>query len=69
MKQIGGGLIPPKWKTTQVGGWKSDLSNAYGGKTGKKLSQAIVDDGYDAIITIDKGDPLEVVGLSSFANQ
>jgi predicted GNAT family acetyltransferase len=39
-------------KTTAHGGWKTDLSNMYGGKTGKALTQAIKQDGYDGIITI-----------------
>lgn len=39
-------------KTTAHGGWKTDLSEMYGGKKGKTLSNAIIKDGYDAIITI-----------------
>src|SRR5574344_535079 len=52
-------------KTTGHGGWKTDLSNMYGGKTGKKLSNAIKKDGYDGIITTDpNGDYNEIVNLS-----
>lgn len=53
-----------EWKSTGENGWKADLSKAYGGKTGKKLSQAIMKDGYDAIITVDGGYPSEIVNLS-----
>jgi hypothetical protein len=34
--------------------WKKELSDAYGGKTGVELSDAIKADGYDGIITIDR---------------
>lgn len=34
--------------------WKKTLSNRYGGKTGEALSDAIRDDGYDAIYTIEQ---------------
>lgn len=34
-------------------GWKKTLSDMYDGKTGKDLTDAIKQDGYDAIITID----------------
>jgi hypothetical protein len=34
--------------------WKQKLSKRYGGKTGKELTDAIIKDGYDAIITKDK---------------
>jgi hypothetical protein len=40
-------------KTTRHGGWKTDLSNTYGGKTGDDLTAAVKADGYDGIITID----------------
>lgn len=55
-----------EWKTTGKGGWKTDLSNAYGGKTGKELSRAIADDGYDGIVTIHRGETSEVVSLKGF---
>lgn len=40
-------------KTTRHGGWKTDLSNMYDGKTGSELTEAILVDGHDGIITID----------------
>lgn len=46
--------------------WKDVLSQQYGGKTGANLSKAIAQDGYDGIITLDKGTPSEVVSLASF---
>ena len=38
-------------KSTDDKGWKKDLSDKYGGKTGRALSNAIKKDGYDAIMT------------------
>lgn len=32
--------------------WKARLSRAYGGKTGLRLSKAIIKDGYDGIVTV-----------------
>ena len=55
-------------KTTRHGGWKTDLSNKYGGKTGKALSKAVMKDGYDGIVTIDKGRISESVILSKPSN-
>ena len=49
--------------------WKNVLSERYGRKTGKQLSQAIVNDGYDGIITLDKGKPSEVVQLTDIWNK
>lgn len=46
--------------------WKRTLSNAYGGKTGKKLSQAIIASGHDGIITVQDGRDGEIVDLTSF---
>lgn len=34
--------------------WKRELSEVYGGLTGKKLSRALANDGYDAIVTHDE---------------
>ena len=34
-------------------GWKRRLSDQYGGKTGKALTEAIVKDGHDGIVTVD----------------
>jgi hypothetical protein len=41
--------------------WKVELSNKYQGKTGVELSKAIIKDGYDGIITTDKGIPSETI--------
>lgn len=52
-------------KSTGENGWKKDLMEKYGGKTGKRLSNAIKRDGYDAIMTRDEsGDFIEIVNLS-----
>lgn len=56
-------------KDTTANGWKKDLSNKYGGLTGKKLSDAIKKDGYDAIMTKDEdGNFIEVVNLNGKKN-
>lgn len=47
--------------------WKRRLSAHYGGKTGKALSQAIRDDGYDAIVTQDKYGTSEIIDLTGFS--
>ena len=39
--------------STTSQGWKRELSERYGGKTGRELSDAVRADGYDAIVTID----------------
>ena len=39
--------------STTSQGWKRDLSERYGGKTGRSLSDAVKADGYDAIVTVD----------------
>lgn len=58
-----------EWKSTGPNGWKKDLSEMYGGKTGKSLSKAIIKDGYDAIVTWEmwKGSRVwnEIVNLKS----
>lgn len=51
--------------------WKKDLSNKYGGLRGKALSQAVIADGYDGIVTVDKsssGEPYtsEILDLTTF---
>jgi len=38
-------------KSTGENGWKKDLSEKFGGKTGKALSAAIKKAGYDAVVT------------------
>ncbi len=45
--------------------WKQQLSRRYDGKTGRDLSQAVRDDGYDAILTHDTYGPSESVDLTS----
>jgi predicted GNAT family acetyltransferase len=54
-------------------GWKKTVSDAYDGKTGKELSQAIVDDGYDGIVTLAGSNKnrytSEIVDLSPFVNK
>ena len=52
--------------------WKAELSRRFGGKTGRALSQAIVDAGYDGVVTLSIGpdgkpyDTKEIVDLRSF---
>jgi hypothetical protein len=53
--------------TTGHGGWKTKLSEMYGGKHGLRLSRAIMADGYDAVITLDKSQPVETVSLKGIA--
>lgn len=60
-------LVMPN-ETTGHGGWKTKLSDAYNGLTGKKLSRAIMKAGYDGIITVDKYGPSEIVNLSGIKN-
>ena len=55
-------------KSTDSKGWKKDLSEKFGGLTGKKLSEAIKKAGYDAIITKDKHGYSETVNLSGHKN-
>ena len=40
-----------EWGTSGYGGWKSVLSDKFGGKKGKALSKAIAKAGYDGIVT------------------
>lgn len=44
-------------------GWKKTLSDMYGGKTRKRLSSAIMKDGYDGIVTVSKYGIEEIVNL------
>ena len=47
--------------------WKKALSEQYGGKTGKKLSKALIKAGYDGIITTEDGRYItESVDLTTF---
>lgn len=45
-------------------GWKKTVSDMYKGLTGKKLSQALIKDGYDAIVTYDEYGYSEIVNLN-----
>lgn len=45
-------------------GWKKTLSTMYDGKTGKKLSSAILKDGYDGIVTFSSYGIEEIVNLN-----
>jgi len=47
-------------------GWKQALSEAYKGKTGKRLSAALIADGFDGVVTIDNGHTSEVLNLTNF---
>jgi len=55
-----------EWETTGHGGWKTKLSERFGGKTKKALTNAIVKAGYDAVITIDSssGEFMEIVNIN-----
>ena len=46
--------------------WKRGLSREFGNLTGGELTQAVIDQGYDAIITIGKYGPSEAVNLETF---
>ena len=45
-------------------GWKKTVSDMYGGLTGKKLTKALIKDGYDAIVTYDDYGYSEIVNLN-----
>lgn len=45
-------------------GWKKTLSEMYGGLTGKRLTRALIKDGYDAIVTQDEYGYSEIVNLN-----
>lgn len=55
-------LVLP-WNGYGEDGWKRQLSKRYQNKTGVKLSKAIVEDGFDGIITLDNGRFSEIVNL------
>lgn len=48
-------------------GWKARLSDAFGGRSGKSLTQALIDSGHDGVVTVDmvRGKPYtgEIVAL------
>ena len=52
-------------KNTNSTGWKKDLSDKYGGSVGKRLSNKIKKDGYDAIITVDDYGLSETISLKA----
>lgn len=80
LSQRSGSHVPDGWESGQVTftrplhlaygdssrDWKERLSAHYGGKTGRALSQAVRDDGFDAITTRDKYGMSEVVDLTGF---
>ncbi len=45
-------------------GWKKTVSDMYNGLTGKRLTKALIKDGYDAIVTYDKYGYSEIVNLN-----
>ena len=51
-------------KTTGHGGWKTDLSVMFSGKTGKRLTDAIRQAGYDGIVTWDETGTSETVNIT-----
>ena len=55
-------------KDTSSEGWKKDLSEKFGGLTGKKLSEAVKKAGHDAIITKSKHGYSETVNLGGIKN-
>ena len=46
--------------------WKRRLSTLYGGTRGKRLSQALLTDGYDGVITVSNGHTSEILDLTTF---
>lgn len=46
--------------------WKKDLSDRYGGLTGKELSKAVIADGHDGIMTMEDTYITESVDLTTF---
>ncbi len=55
--------------------WKKELSDAYGGLTGKELSKALIRDGYDGVVTVDISDKpnkthiSEILDLTTFKEE
>lgn len=56
-----------EWGSARAGGWKTKLSEQFGGKKGKELSQAIKEAGYDGIITVDGKTPQEIISLKDLS--
>lgn len=46
--------------------WKKALSDSFGGLTGKKLSRAIINAGYDGVVTTDGKYTSEILNLQTF---
>jgi len=46
--------------------WKEQLSKTFGNKRGKNLSIAVINAGYDGIVTVDKYGTSEIVNLQTF---
>jgi hypothetical protein len=59
--------VPFGGSYAEADNWKRALCARYGGKTGRALSNAVLDDGYDAIITSDKYGTSEIVDLTEMA--
>ena len=63
-----------EWKTSGHGGWKTELSEMFGGKKGKRLTNAIKKAGYDGIITVEKdkgyiNETVNIAGIKSEYNE
>lgn len=56
-------------KDSSSEGWKKDLSEMFGGKTGKALTEAIKQKGYDAVLTKDKYGYSESVNIGGTKKQ
>lgn len=56
-------------KSTNSTGWKKDLSEMFGGKTGKALANAVKKAGHDGIVTRDKYGYSETVNLGGAKQQ
>jgi hypothetical protein len=46
--------------------WKRDLSNLFEGKRGKELSLAVMEAGYDGVVTVVEGGTSEILDLTTF---
>lgn len=53
-----------KHKETGHGGWKTDLSNMFGGKKKRRLTEAVKKAGYDGILTFNKYGLSESLSIS-----
>lgn len=83
VNQISNDFVPPGWQTgiadlkspleievnqNNLVEWKRELSAAYDGKTGQELTEALINDGFDGIVTrYDNGDTGEVIIFSKAA--